>query len=147
MSVVYDVCYTYWLYYLRLSYIMRHLTLYMLIHPGGSGSYGMYSSQPPAAPGYYNTGAPPTIPTAPVHNRYVGYDAINNTVISYTTPPPPAPPAHSQNTVPAPGVYANTNMLSNNTNMINTSSNVNIYNPNTDIIDVVSVDAKSSALM
>ena len=123
----------------------------MLIHSGGSGSYGMYSSQP-AAPGYYSTGAPPTIPTAPVHNRYVGYDAINNTVISYTTPPPPAPPAHSQNAVPAPlpaapGVYTNTassNMLSNNTNM---NSNVNIYNPNTDIIDVVSVDAKSSALM
>ena len=114
----------------------------MLIHSGGSGSYGMYSSQP-AAPGYYNTGAPPpTIPTAPVHNRYVGYDAINNTVISYTTPPPPAPPAHSP-IPPAPGVYTNTassNMLSNN-------SNVNIYNPNTDIIDVVSVDAKSSALM
>ena len=122
----------------------------MLIHSGGSGSYGMYSSQPPAAPGYYNTGAPPPIPTAPVHNRYVGYDAINNTVISYTTAPPPAPPAHSP-IPPAPGGYPNTNIPSSNTNMLsnntNVNSNVNIYNPNTDIIDVVSVDAKSSALM
>ena len=107
----------------------------------------MYSSQPPAAPGYYNTGAPPPISTAPVHNRYVGYDAINNTVISYTTQPPPAPPAHSP-IPPAPGVYPNTNILSNNTNSnTNMNSNLNIYNPNTDIIDVVSVDAKSSALM